>query len=110
VDRVSTSLLTELTGGTLQPGTRLAAETELAGRLGVRCSTIRAAINALVAAGHLVRGRDDATYVARATDVTRREPAPGSATLTRSHMGRSPHCIAAGPRPGLAPWTRSRRP
>jgi DNA-binding GntR family transcriptional regulator len=31
----------------------------------VRCSTVRAAIDALVAAGHLVRGRDDATYVAR---------------------------------------------
>jgi DNA-binding GntR family transcriptional regulator len=67
VDRVSASLLTELTGGTLEPGTRLAGERELAGRLGVRCSTVRAAIEALVDAGHLVRGRDDATYVARRT-------------------------------------------
>jgi DNA-binding GntR family transcriptional regulator len=65
VDRVSRSLLSELTGGTLEPGTRLAGEGDLAGRLGVRRSTIRAAIDALVAAGHLVRGRDDATYVAR---------------------------------------------
>jgi DNA-binding GntR family transcriptional regulator len=65
VDRVSRSLLTELTGGALEPGTRLAREGELARRLGVRCSTIRAGIDALVAAGHLVRGRDDATYVAR---------------------------------------------
>jgi DNA-binding GntR family transcriptional regulator len=65
VDRVSASLLSELTGGTLEPGMRLAGEGELAGRLGVRCSTVRAAIDALVAAGHVVRGRDDATYVAR---------------------------------------------
>ena len=64
MDRVSTSLLRELTGGTLEPGTRLAREGELAGRLGVRCSTVRAAVDALVAAGRLVRGRDDATYVA----------------------------------------------
>jgi DNA-binding GntR family transcriptional regulator len=65
VDRVSRSLLSELTSGTLEPGTRLAGEGDLAGRLGVRCSTVRAAIDALVSAGHLVRGRDDATYVAR---------------------------------------------
>lgn len=65
MDRVSRSLLAELTGGTLVPGTRLAREGELAARLRVRCSTVRAAIDALVAAGHIVRGRDDATYVAR---------------------------------------------
>jgi DNA-binding GntR family transcriptional regulator len=67
VDRVSRSLLGELTGGPVAPGTRLASEGELAGRLGVRRSTVRAAIDALVNAGHLVRGRDDATYVARGT-------------------------------------------
>jgi DNA-binding GntR family transcriptional regulator len=65
VERVSRSLLAELTGGRLEPGTRLAGEGELAGRLRVRRSTIRAAIDALVDTGHLVRGRDDATYVAR---------------------------------------------
>jgi DNA-binding GntR family transcriptional regulator len=65
VDRVSASLLSELTGGPLEPGTRLAPARHLAGRLGVRCSTIQAAIDALVATGHLVRGRDDATYVSR---------------------------------------------
>jgi DNA-binding GntR family transcriptional regulator len=64
VDRVSRSLLAELTGGPAPAGMRLAAEGELAGRLGVRLSTVRAAIDALVDAGHLVRGRDDATYVA----------------------------------------------
>ena len=67
MDRVSRSLLNELTGGPAPPGTRLADEGELVRRLGVRRSTIRAAVDALVDAGHLVRGRDDATYVARGT-------------------------------------------
>ncbi len=65
MDRVSRSLLAELTQGVLEPGTRLASESELVARLGVRRSVVRAAIDALVGAGHLVRGRDDATYVAR---------------------------------------------
>jgi DNA-binding GntR family transcriptional regulator len=65
VDRVSEGLITELTGGVLEPGTRLAGDRDLAGQLGVRRSTVRAAIDALVDAGYLVRGRDDATYVAR---------------------------------------------
>lgn len=63
MDRVSRILLAQLTGGPLEPGTRLAGEGELASRLGVRRSTIRAAIDALADAGHLVRGRDDAVYV-----------------------------------------------
>ena len=67
MDRVSRVLLGQLTGGRLEPGTRLAGEGELAGRLGVRRSTIRAAIDALADTGHLVRGRDDAIYVARRT-------------------------------------------
>lgn len=65
MDRVSRVLLAQLTGGPLEPGTRLAGESELAGRLGVRRSTIRAAIDALADTGHLVRGRDEAVYVAR---------------------------------------------
>ena len=65
MDRVSRTLLAQLTGGTTEPGTRLAPVGELAARLGVRQSIVRAAIDALVGAGHLVRGRDDATYVAR---------------------------------------------
>lgn len=65
MDRVSRTLLAQLTGGTTEPGTRLASEGELAARLGVRRSIVRAAIDALVGAGHLVRGRDDVTYVAR---------------------------------------------
>ena len=65
MDRVSRTLLAELTGGRTEPGTRLAAEGELAARHGVRRSVVRAAIEALVADGHLVRGRGDATYVAR---------------------------------------------
>jgi DNA-binding FadR family transcriptional regulator len=36
VDRVSRSLLDELTGGPVPPGTRLAGEGELARRLGLR--------------------------------------------------------------------------
>jgi DNA-binding GntR family transcriptional regulator len=58
-------LLAQLTGGPLEPGTRLTRESDLAVRLGVRCSTVRAAIDALADAGLLVRGRDDAIYVAR---------------------------------------------
>ena len=65
MDRVSRVLLAQLTGGPLETGTRLAGESELAGRLGVRRSTVRAAIDALADTGHLVRGRGEAVYVAR---------------------------------------------
>jgi GntR family transcriptional regulator len=61
VSGISQSLLAELTGGRLEPGTRVAPEGELAVRLRVARSTVRAAVDALVDAGYLVRGRGDAT-------------------------------------------------
>jgi DNA-binding GntR family transcriptional regulator len=56
VERVSESLLRELTGGAPVPGAELADPAELAERLGVRSSTVHAAINALIEAGYLERG------------------------------------------------------
>lgn len=56
MERVSESLLRELTGGTPIPGAELADAAELAERLGVRASTVRAAITALIEAGYLERG------------------------------------------------------
>jgi DNA-binding GntR family transcriptional regulator len=55
VARVSESLLAELIGGAPVPGTELADVTVLALRLGVRTTTVRAAIAALVDAGYLAR-------------------------------------------------------
>jgi DNA-binding GntR family transcriptional regulator len=55
VERVSESLLQELTGGVPVPGAELADAAELAERLGVRASTVRAAIHALLDAGYLER-------------------------------------------------------
>lgn len=64
MDRVSESLLAELTGGTLAPGTPLAPEAELAQRLGVSTRTVRAAVDALIGAGYLVRSGASTVRVA----------------------------------------------
>jgi DNA-binding FadR family transcriptional regulator len=52
--------------GLLEPGSRLPAERELCGRLGIARSTLRQALTALVQSGHLraVRGRGGGTFVA----------------------------------------------
>ena len=52
--------------GLLAPRTRLPAERELAGELGISRSTLRQAITTLVQSGHLVsrRGRSGGTFVA----------------------------------------------
>jgi DNA-binding GntR family transcriptional regulator len=63
VYRVSQSLLAELTAGAPVPGTQLDGVSELALRLGVRASTIRAAIDALVGAGYLARRGASGIYV-----------------------------------------------
>jgi GntR family transcriptional regulator len=63
VERISESLLAELTGGVLAPGTPLAPERELAERLRVSPRTVRAAVNALIDAGYLVRRGPSGAYV-----------------------------------------------
>lgn len=52
--------------GLLPPGTRLPAERELCGRLGIARSTLRQALLALAQSGHLraMRGRGGGTFVA----------------------------------------------
>jgi len=52
--------------GLLEPESRLPAERELCGRLGIARSTLRQALTALVQSGHLraVRGRGGGTFVA----------------------------------------------
>src|SRR3954449_12259591 len=52
-----------ITDGTLGPGTRLPAEPELAGQLGLSRGTLREAVRALVTARVLDVRRGDGTYV-----------------------------------------------
>jgi DNA-binding GntR family transcriptional regulator len=56
VERVSESLLRELTGCAPVAGAELDDPAELAERLGVRTSTVSAAIDALIEAGYLEGG------------------------------------------------------
>jgi GntR family transcriptional regulator len=60
-------LLAEIAAGTPPPGERLGAERELAVRLGVSRSTLRAALDALETAGavHRVRGRSGGIFVSQ---------------------------------------------
>jgi GntR family transcriptional regulator len=60
-------LLAEIAAGTPPPGERLGAERDLAARLGVSRSTLRAALDALEAAGvvHRVRGRSGGIFVSQ---------------------------------------------
>ena len=62
VDRLATAIRL----GLLPPGTRLPAERELCGRLGIARSTLRHALVALSQSGHLhaIRGRGGGTFVA----------------------------------------------
>ncbi len=62
VDRLGTAIKL----GLLPPGTRLPAERELCGRLGIARSTLRQALVALGQSGHLTatRGRGGGTFVA----------------------------------------------
>ena len=71
--------------GLLAPRTRLPAERDLAGELGISRSTLRQAITTLVQSGHLVsrRGRSGGTFVADkpplGQDRAGRPPAPDEA-------------------------------
>jgi GntR family transcriptional regulator len=60
-------LLGDVTEGRVAPGERLGAERELAARLGVSRSTLRAALDALESAGavHRVRGRSGGIFVSQ---------------------------------------------
>jgi GntR family transcriptional repressor for pyruvate dehydrogenase complex len=62
VDRLATAIKL----GLLAPGSRLPAERELCGRLGIARSTLRQALTALSQSGHVfaVRGRRGGTFVA----------------------------------------------
>lgn len=64
-ERVRLLLLGQIQQGSLRPGERLAAERELATRLGVSRSTVRQALAALEAAGEVRRvpGRGGGTFV-----------------------------------------------
>jgi GntR family transcriptional regulator, transcriptional repressor for pyruvate dehydrogenase complex len=61
VDRLGTAIKL----GLLTPGSRLPAERELCGRLGIARSTLRQALTALVQSGHVfaTRGRSGGTFV-----------------------------------------------
>lgn len=63
VEQVRESLLQDLTSGNLEPGAKLANETELAERFAVSRPTIREAVRALMDAGHLARRHGSGTYV-----------------------------------------------
>ena len=67
--------------GLLEPGSRLPAERELCGRLGIARSTLRQALTALVQSGHLraVRGRGGGTFVAESPPPT---PDPSAELLS----------------------------
>lgn len=66
VEQVRESLLQELTSGKLEPGAKLANETELANRFAVSRSTIREAVRALMDVGYLARRHGSGTYVTAA--------------------------------------------
>ncbi len=63
VEQVRESLLADLTSGNLDPGAKLANETELAERFAVSRPTIREAVRALMDAGYLARRHGSGTYV-----------------------------------------------
>jgi GntR family transcriptional regulator len=63
VEQVRQGLLEELTSGNLEPGTKLANETELAERYAVSRSTIREAVRGLMDAGYLARRHGAGTFV-----------------------------------------------
>jgi GntR family transcriptional regulator len=63
VEQVRENLLQELAAGDLEPGDKLANESELAERFAVSRSTIREAVGALIDAGYLARRHGSGTYV-----------------------------------------------
>src|SRR3989440_1141947 len=69
--------------GILPSGSRLPAERDLAGQLGISRSTLREALTTLVQSGHLVaqRGRTGGTFVAERPPLAEKEGKPlGEAT------------------------------
>jgi DNA-binding GntR family transcriptional regulator len=66
VEQVRESLLQELTAGKLEPGAKLANESELAERFAVSRPTIREAVRSLMDNGYLARRHGSGTYVTAA--------------------------------------------
>jgi len=88
--------------GLLEPGSRLPAERELCGRLGIARSTLRQALTALVQSGHLraVRGRGGGTFVAeRKLEQDRTTLAGFSEQLRRHGMQPGARVLFATQRP-----------
>jgi GntR family transcriptional regulator len=63
VEQVREALLEDLMGGTLDPGTKLPNENELADRFAVSRATVREAVVGLMDAGYLARRHGSGTYV-----------------------------------------------
>jgi GntR family transcriptional regulator len=63
VDQVREALLEDLMSGTLEPGTKLPNENELAERFAVSRATVREAVVGLMDAGYLARRHGSGTYV-----------------------------------------------
>ena|SRR5438067_2876895 len=102
VEQVRESLLRELATGKLEPGAKLANESELAERFAVGRSTIREAVRALVDAGYLTRRHGSGTYVSSSP----RTHHPLETTLSYTGMIR-----ASGHEPGEAVLSQGiRRP
>ncbi|HUO69355.1 MAG TPA: GntR family transcriptional regulator [Solirubrobacteraceae bacterium] len=91
VDQVREALLEDLMSGTLDPGTKLPNENELADRFGVSRATIREAVVGLMDAGYLARRHGSGTYVTYAP----RTRHPLETTVSYTAMIRE-----AGHRPG----------
>ena len=78
VERLGTAIRV----GLLPPGSKLPAERQLAGQLGISRSTLREALTTLVQSGHLVaqRGRSGGTFVAEKPPLVE-HPAAGEEVL-----------------------------
>jgi GntR family transcriptional regulator len=101
VEQVRETLLEELSTGRLEPGAKLANESELAGRFEVSRSTIREAVGALIDAGYLARRHGSGTYVTAAP----RTRHPLESTVSYTGMIR-----ASGHEPGETVVSKQNRP
>ncbi len=92
-DRVAEQLRSMIIDGTLDPGSKLSNEPELAKALSVSRSTLRAALDRLVRDGLIIRRRGVGTFV------TSQQPVP---TNLNVNIGATKLILASGASPGLA--------